>query len=223
MIDRIRSRFSSAHLIAGTALLFAVGGGSALALQGVNSVNSGDIRNGSVRSADVRNNGLRGVDIREGTLNCGAIPNADCSADDATEGGGAPGTPGGGSTTTAFSFRTSTDQTVNNLVNAGGLTIDVNCTGADLDVVAETSVDNSTIYTASLQTAGTTVANQDNDADFDTPDPRDLVHDGQEGLQVGHTSYAAGTSGPVVDVQWSSDEDTPNLDCVFVGQVTFVP
>lgn len=80
-MTELRSRATSAHLIAGVALLFALGGGSALALTGVNRVNSGDIRNGSVRSADVRNNGLRGIDIRESTLECEAIPGADCSPD----------------------------------------------------------------------------------------------------------------------------------------------
>ena len=77
----LRSRVTSAHLIAGVALVFAVGGGSAMALKGTNSVDSGDIRNGAVRSADVGTNALRGADIREQSLDCGAIPAADCSTD----------------------------------------------------------------------------------------------------------------------------------------------
>lgn len=77
----LRSRVTSAHLIAGVALVFAVGGGSAMALKGTNSVDSGDIRNGAVRSADVGTNALRGADIREQSLDCGAIPDADCSTD----------------------------------------------------------------------------------------------------------------------------------------------
>jgi hypothetical protein len=38
MIGRLRAPFSSAHLIAVAALVFAVGGGSALALTGKNTV-----------------------------------------------------------------------------------------------------------------------------------------------------------------------------------------
>jgi hypothetical protein len=76
-----RSRVTSAHLIAGVALVFAVGGGSAVALKGTNSVDSGDIRNGAVRSPDVGANALRGVDIREQSLDCDAIPAADCATD----------------------------------------------------------------------------------------------------------------------------------------------
>ena len=93
MIDRFRSRFSSAHLVAGAALLFAVGGGSAVALKGVNSVNSGDVRNNSLRGADVQRNSLKGADIREATLKCSAIPSVDCSADDAAEGAGVVAEP----------------------------------------------------------------------------------------------------------------------------------
>ena len=119
----------------------------------------------------------------------------------------------------SFSFRTSADKTVNNLVRAGGLTIDVSCTGTTLTATAETSVNDSSIYTASFDTANSVdpVDNQDNDADFDKPDPRDLLNE-NGGLQVGHTSYAAGTRGPAVDVLWSSDT-TPNFDCLFVGHV----
>ena len=58
----------------------------------------------------------------------------------------------------------------------------------------------------------------DNDADFDSGDPRQLLGESDE-LQLGHTSYAAGSGGPVVDVLWSSDT-TPNFDCLFVGHVT---
>jgi hypothetical protein len=96
MIGKIRSRVSSAHLIGVVALVFAVGGGLALANVPKNSVGTLKVKNGSLKGIDIRNNSLTGADVRETTLNCGAIPNADCSADDAVEGGGAgaPGAPG---------------------------------------------------------------------------------------------------------------------------------
>jgi hypothetical protein len=105
MIGKIRSRLSSAHLVAVVALVFAIGGGSALALVGKNTVFSDDIKNGQVKKPDIRkgavtkaklaanavnsakvvDNSLKGADIGEGTLSCAGIPNADCSADDAVE------------------------------------------------------------------------------------------------------------------------------------------
>jgi hypothetical protein len=95
MMGKIRARISSAHLIGVVALVFAVGTGLALANVPKNSVGTLKVKNGSLRGIDIRNNSLTGRDVRETTLNCGAIPNADCSADDAVEGPGPPGTPGG--------------------------------------------------------------------------------------------------------------------------------
>jgi hypothetical protein len=86
-------RPSPAMAVAFVALLAALSG-TAVALPGVNTVDSGDIknrqvkakdiarnavtgpkiRNGTVRSADVRDNSLTGTDINEGTL--GQVPSA---------------------------------------------------------------------------------------------------------------------------------------------------
>jgi hypothetical protein len=90
-MGRIRARISSAHLIGVAALVFAIGGAVAIASVPNNSVGTKKVKNGSLKGVDIRNNSLTGADIRESTFNCGAIPNADCSADDTVEGPGAPG------------------------------------------------------------------------------------------------------------------------------------
>jgi hypothetical protein len=99
MMGRIRARISSAHLIGVAALVFAIGGAVAIANVPNNSVGTKKVKNGSLKGVDIRNNSLTGFDVRESTLNCGAIPNADCSADDTVEGPGAPGAPGPNSVT----------------------------------------------------------------------------------------------------------------------------
>jgi hypothetical protein len=77
MIENIRSHLSSAHLIGVAALLFAIGGGVALASVPKNSVNSAKVKNNTLKGVDVRNNsltgadvkGLTGADINEASLN----------------------------------------------------------------------------------------------------------------------------------------------------------
>ena len=79
----IASRPSPAMAVAFVALLAALSG-TAVALPGRNSVDSGDLKNGAVttkdiknnnvRSGDVRNNTLTGADINESTL--GQVPSA---------------------------------------------------------------------------------------------------------------------------------------------------
>jgi hypothetical protein len=228
MFGKIRSRFSSAHLIAVAALVFAIGGGSALALVGKNTVDSGDIKNGAVKSADVRNNNLKskdyrnnsvkGADVDESTLACGAIPNADCSADDVTEGGGAPGTPGA-SGSTVFAFRAQADAERTFVFD--GLTITASCaSNGFLDVLAETNTNNSFIYTYSVDVSASpgTIDNENQNADFDTTDAAFDLLDEDNNNQLGHTKYAAGASGPIVDLEWASDNDgSSGSDCVFVG------
>jgi hypothetical protein len=60
-------RPSPAMAVAFVALLAALSG-TAIALPGTNTVDSGDIINGAVRSKDVKNNNLRGKDVRNGSL-----------------------------------------------------------------------------------------------------------------------------------------------------------
>jgi hypothetical protein len=67
MRERISRRPSPAMAVAFLALLAALSG-TAIALPGTATVDSGDLRNNSVRSKDVRNNNLRGGDVRNGSL-----------------------------------------------------------------------------------------------------------------------------------------------------------
>jgi hypothetical protein len=63
---RIRSHLRSN--VVGYIAVFIALGGTAVALPGRNTVDSGDIKNGEVGSADVENDGLTGEDIDEGSL-----------------------------------------------------------------------------------------------------------------------------------------------------------
>lgn len=67
MLSSFKRRPSPAMAVAFVALLAALSG-TAVALPGKNTVDSGDVKNGAVRSKDVRNNNLRGGDIRDSTL-----------------------------------------------------------------------------------------------------------------------------------------------------------
>jgi hypothetical protein len=63
-----RLHITSAHVVAVVALVFTVGTGSAAALKGKNTVDSGDIKQQTIKGADVRDNSLGGADIDESTL-----------------------------------------------------------------------------------------------------------------------------------------------------------
>ena len=63
-----RSKLPSPAMAVAFTALFLVLGGSAVALNGKNSVDSGDIKNGQISTADIRNSGVRGTDVRPNTL-----------------------------------------------------------------------------------------------------------------------------------------------------------
>lgn len=69
MLDNSAPRLTYANVVATLALFLALGGGTAaVALQGRNTVDSGDIINQEVKSPDLRNGGVRSVDVRNGRL-----------------------------------------------------------------------------------------------------------------------------------------------------------
>jgi len=65
--DPIRRRLTYANVVS-TAALFVVLGGGAVALEGRNSVNSGDVKNNTLKSVDLKNDSVKSVDVRDGTL-----------------------------------------------------------------------------------------------------------------------------------------------------------
>ena len=72
MLQGLRSRITSAHVIALIALFVAIGGtGYAAVKLPRNSVGSKQIKTGGVRSSEVRNGSLRARDFRDGDLPAG--------------------------------------------------------------------------------------------------------------------------------------------------------
>ncbi|MEA2346562.1 MAG: hypothetical protein QOG62_349 [Thermoleophilaceae bacterium] len=63
MTSRIRAILNPSMAVALVALFAAVGGGSAMALSGNNTVSSGDIKPDAVKSSDINNGGVRFEDL----------------------------------------------------------------------------------------------------------------------------------------------------------------
>ena len=151
----MRPKLSYANVISTLCLFLLLGGGAAFAASqlGKNSVGTKQLKKNAVTTAKIKNQAIKSAKLADGAVTAAKLaPGVAVSGPP-----GPPGAaPGGGSTTTSFSFRTSAEETVDNLVQAGGLTIDVSCKGTVLTATAETSVDNSSFYTASISTANGT-------------------------------------------------------------------
>jgi len=80
----LKRRPSGATGVAFLALVAALSG-TAVALPGTNTVDSGDIKNNSVRSKDLRNNDVRGKDIRTGAVSSSDLRNDGVTGTDVRE------------------------------------------------------------------------------------------------------------------------------------------
>jgi len=77
MIDRILSRLTYANVMSTLAVFAVLAGGTALALPGRNSVDSGDIRNGQVKAPDVADLEFKNAKLLNGWVasdDDGALP-----------------------------------------------------------------------------------------------------------------------------------------------------
>jgi hypothetical protein len=116
----LASRPSPAMAVAFVALLAALSG-TAIALPGTNSVDSGDIKNNVVRSKDVRNNNLRSGDVRNSTLTGTDVRNDSLTGADINEStlGQVPSASTAGSANTANTANTANSaNTAGNAANA---------------------------------------------------------------------------------------------------------
>jgi hypothetical protein len=184
-------RPSPAMAVAFVALLAAVGG-TATALPGKNTVDSGDIKKGAVKRSEIaRNavngrkvakNSITGADVKEGTL--GKVGRAE-TANTAGSVGGVTFRP----------FRYANDGTGAEelILDFGGLTMSASC---NLDVLSLTA--GSKVPDAELGATG--AHNTAYDVDFDPGDVVNLVPD-DEDEEVGELRYSK-RDGTSVSVQF---------------------
>jgi hypothetical protein len=85
MARRIRSRLTYANVAATAALFLTVSGGTAIALSGVNSVNSADIKNSSVDTQDLADGAVSRPKLRRNAVDASRVADNSLSAADIDE------------------------------------------------------------------------------------------------------------------------------------------
>ena len=194
-------RPSPAMVVAFMALLAAVGG-TAAALPGKNTVDSGDIRKGAVKRSEiarnavngrkVANGSITGKDVKEGTL--GKVRRAETANTAASVGG-----------VTFRPFRYANDGTgaEEQILDFGGLVVRASCNFDVLSLTAGSNVPDAELggYTVEADEPGPTGAqNTAYDVDFDPGDVVNLVPD-DEDEEVGELRYSK-RDGTSVSVQF---------------------
>lgn len=196
MIAWIRERLSYANVIATLALFLTLGGGTAIALNGTNTVDSGDIINGQVR----------GVDVKESSL--ATVPNARRV---------------GGVRANALVFRTNGAAGLQKTFTLpNGFKLIAKCEPGDLSVTAVSGKDNATVAREGVR-AGDFAAYA-YDSDFDrSADPFNVIN-GDEPF-AGTLTYVspatASDQGAETTITYQGREHvlgSPDTkECVFAG------
>lgn len=200
MRDFFARRPSPAMAVAFVALLAALSG-TAIALPGTNSVDSGDIKNNTIRSKDVRNNNLKTGDVRNNTLRSADVRNDTLTGADINEGtlGQVPSANTANSANSANTANTANsagnantvngvqviplnfavEATVGNteVLNVNGLIITVACAaGPTLTAVANTSVDGPQFQSSSV-TSGNGINGGGDDPDSGSETTNEILDD----------------------------------------------
>ena len=219
----LANRPSPAMAVAFVALLAALSG-TAIALPGTNSVDSGDIKNGAVKTKDIKNNDVRSGDVRNGTLTGGDVRNDSLTGGDINEStlGQVPSANTANSANSANSANTANTansaNTIGGLVvrkvhttvatdgatavafDVAGLRLAVACPGGFLNLAATTAV-NDAVFASHANDGGSVDGIRDSDFDIGaTIDPIDTLLRGQVTI-----NYARIT-GEVVAANLSVDD-----------------
>jgi hypothetical protein len=150
------NRPSPAMAVAFVALLAALSG-TAVALPGTSSVDSGDVKNNTIRSKDVRNNNLRGKDVRNGSLGGADVKNDSLTGLDINEStlGQVPSAATAGSAGSAGTAGTATRAnsagSVDALKTAGAKKVGSSASNPDFDT-ARAAASEVTLFSAGVLT-----------------------------------------------------------------------
>ena len=209
-------RPSPSMVVAFVALLAAVGG-TAAALPGKNTIDSGDIRKGAVKRSDIARNAVNGRKVRNGSLTGADTRNNSLTGADVNEGSldqvpsanlaNTAGTANTANSVSGVSFRSFNYQAADNgpatqILDFGGLTLTASCALDVLSLSAGTTLADAELgsYSVEADEDGLAPQNTAYDGDFDPGDSVDLVTS-DEDEEIGTLRYSR-ADGSGVQVQF---------------------
>jgi hypothetical protein len=241
-----RRRPSPAMAVAFVALLAALSG-TAVALPGKNTVDSGDIKKNAVKSSDiakgavktadlaknavrsakVRNNSLTGNDVNESTF--GKVPSA-ATADSATTANSANtantansatnagnASTVGGNAVRAFSLVGASPIAETLVLDLNGLQLFASCAGGDVTLTARTTTADSEISGFSHDASAGTEV-EDIDDNF-APGDSFVMPQASPHDEIGQGRFTGGNAR-FVDFTYNQEDDTGTNDCLMHGFAT---
>lgn len=230
-MKQIRKRLTYANVMSSIAVFLVIGGATAFAALGKNTVGSKQLKKNAVTAAKIKKNAvttakikknavngskvkdgsLSGADINLGTL--GTVP----SATNATNAGNADTVAG--NTLRLINFSGDPEIGPTEVFNLNGFTLTASCGAGDELVVLANGPDGSRIQSVSqdTETGGESKNVLFNDS-LSPGDNQNLLFEDDD-LVIGHTEFSLGNGGRPVSVVWEAEgfSSTDGPNCTFTG------
>ncbi len=206
-MKQIRKRLTYANVMSSMAVFLVLGGATAFAALGKNTVGSKQLKKNAVTTAKIKNNAVTTAKIKNGAVTgakldestLGQVPSA-ANADNANNAGNANTVAG--STIRKFFYASNETTATTTILSLNGLTLTAGCESGFPQLTATTSVDNSLIH-AGGTTGGDVAIYSENDQ-FELGDTFDVIEDEFDSVQ-GTLTYAQ-PGGTVVTATFEVEE-----------------
>jgi hypothetical protein len=221
-VKKLRSKLTYANVMASLAVFLVLGGATAWAALGKNTVGTKQLKNNAVTTGKIKSKAVTTAKIKDGAVtgakvnlgSLGTVPSA-TNATNATNAGNANTVAG--STIRRFFYASGSSAAVTSLASLNGLTINATCPGGNLEAFATTSV-----LGADVHSGGSILFEEEsfyNEDDFFTVgDEFEFLAAAEADSNEGTMTYTT-PGGAVVTVVFLAEEGGLG-SCVLAGTMT---
>jgi len=220
-VKQIRKRLTYANVMSSIAVFLVIGGATAFAALGKNTVGSKQLKKNAVTTAKIKNNAVTTAKIKKGAVTgaklnlatIGKVPSA-TSADSA----GNANTVGGNSVV-AINFTGDATTGPTQVLNLNGFTLTATCSAGEVLSVVANGPGGSRLESVSAEAAGGNEnANQAYSENLGANPNVELLSTDDDQV-VGNTQLYLGSGGRNVSITWQAESfgGIPSPHCAFTG------
>ena len=228
-MKKIRKRLTYANVMSSIAVFLVIGGATAFAALGKNTVGTKQLKNNAVTAAKIKNNAVTTNKIKKNAVNGSKVKDGSLTGADINLGalGTVPSAANantvGGNSVVMINYQASPVGAPTQILNLDGFTLTASCNAGDETVVLANGPAGSRLQSAgqdSFNEGG--FGNENKDAlytDELTPTSNVNLLNEDDDLVVGNTQFSLGAGGRAVTVVWETEGfgASSGPHCTFTG------
>jgi hypothetical protein len=223
-VKKIRKRLTYANVMSSIAVFLVIGGATAFAALGKNTVGTKQLKSNAVTAAKIKNNAVTTNKIKKSAVNGAKVKDGSLTGADINLGtlGTVPSAANantvGGNSVVLINYQASPVGAPTQILNLDGFTLTASCNAGDKTVVLANGPTGSRLQ-SSGQDSFSPAENKDGvTTDTLTPTSNiDLLEEDHDQV-VGNTQFSLGNGGRPVSVVWEAEGfNLPGPHCTFTG------